>query len=283
MPSTGLTSSHRVVAGHARPADATIPGGASELVSLLLRGFALIAAGAAAIGGGLLLLRRLTQAIDASAPPAVLVAATMAGVVLVLVADRGARLVGGTAGPLTARIGMLLGMLALAVPPTHAASSWAAAGVALAATAVVCLRPVPVMGTTRPWPTLPGRRSDRTAVAVNASRPPRRRPRRLPGNLRQRYERYELSAGGDCVRGRVAIGVPAGARAAAGHLGFCPAFLETPEVEVTTSYDGVEVTVAAAEVLPWGVRVECRLAEPAEEALSIPVDILARVAGPALP
>jgi hypothetical protein len=73
--------------------------------------------------------------------------------------------------------------------------------------------------------------------------------------------------------------VPAGARAAAGHIGFCPAFAETPDVEVTTSYDGVEVTVAAAEVLPWGVRVECRLAEPAEEPLEISVDILARMAG----
>jgi hypothetical protein len=34
--------------------------------------------------------------------------------------------------------------------------------------------------------------------------------------------------------------------------------------------------VTAAEVLPWGVRVECRLAEPAEEPLEIPVDVLAK-------
>jgi hypothetical protein len=42
---------------------------------------------------------------------------------------------------------------------------------------------------------------------------------------------------------------------------------------VTTDYDGVEAVVSAAEVLPWGVRVECRLAEPAEEPLEIPVDV----------
>jgi hypothetical protein len=48
-----------------------------------------------------------------------------------------------------------------------------------------------------------------------------------------------------------------------------------PEVRVATPYDGVEATVAAAEVVPWGVRVECRLAEPAEEPIEIPVDVLA--------
>ena len=80
------------------------------------------------------------------------------------------------------------------------------------------------------------------------------------------------------MRGRLTIAVPAAAKAAAGHIGFCPAFAATPEVEVTTEYDGVEVTVMAAEVLPWGVRVECRLAEPAEEPLEIPVDLVARAA-----
>jgi len=35
--------------------------------------------------------------------------------------------------------------------------------------------------------------------------------------------------------------------------------------------------VTAAEVLPWGVRIECRLSEPAEEPLEIPVDLLATV------
>ena len=34
--------------------------------------------------------------------------------------------------------------------------------------------------------------------------------------------------------------------------------------------------VTAAEVLPWGVRIECRLSEPAEEPLEIPVDLVAK-------
>jgi hypothetical protein len=60
-----------------------------------------------------------------------------------------------------------------------------------------------------------------------------------------------------------------------GHLGFCPAFSELPEVRVETPYDGVEATVTAAEIVPWGVRIECRLAEPAEEPIVIPVLVLA--------
>ncbi len=279
MPSTGLSSSRRAVAGSARPADVAIVGvgGMDELADLLVRGSAAIAAGAAAAGGALLLLRRLSQTLD-TAPPLVMLAATMVGTLLVLVADFGQGLTGGRAGPLSARIGMLFGVLALAVPPSATLGSWTAAAIALAATLVVSLRPL--VGAAVPWPTPRGWRSTSAAASAVTSRSPRRRRRRLPGSLRQRYERYELPAGGDCVRGRLAIAIPAGARAAAGHIGFCPAFAETPEIEVTTSYDGVEVTVTAAESLPWGVRVECRLAEPAEEPLEIPVDILARVAGP---
>jgi hypothetical protein len=277
MPSTGLSSSRRAVVGGARPADVAIVGGMDDLSQLLVRGCAAIAAGTAAAGGGLLVLRRLTQAIDTAAPPLVLLAAAMAGGLLVLVSDLGSRLAGGRTGPLIARIGMLLGVLALAVPPASTIGSWAAVSVALAATLAVSLRPL--TGAVVSWPTARGWRPAAAVPSPVAARPPRRRRRRLPGSLRQRYERYELPAGGDCIRGRLAIAVPAGARAAAGHIGFCPAFAETPEVEVTTSYDGVEVTVAAAEVLPWGVRVECRLAEPAEEPLEIPVDILARASG----
>lgn len=280
MPSTGLSSSRRAVAGTARPADMAVVGGMDELSGLLVRGCAAIAAGTAAVGGGLLLLRRLTQSLD-TAPPLALLAAAMAGTLLVLVSDLGQGLTGGRTGPLSARIGMLLGVLALAVPPAATLGSWGAAGVALAATLAVSLRPLAGARVSLPRP-----RAWRSAAVVPlavTSRSPRRRRRRLPGSLRQRYERYELPTGGDRVRGRLAIAIPAGARAAAGHIGFCPAFTETPEIEVTTSYDGVEVTVTAAEVLPWGVRVECRLAEPAEEPLEIPVDILARVAARSAP
>lgn len=95
------------------------------------------------------------------------------------------------------------------------------------------------------------------------------------GSLLQRFERIVLPGGAECVRGRLCVAVPKGARSGYGHVGFCPPLASQPAVHVTTDYDGVEAVVSAAEVLPWGVRIECRLDEPAEETIEIPVDILA--------
>jgi len=95
------------------------------------------------------------------------------------------------------------------------------------------------------------------------------------GALLQRFERLALPGGSECVRGRVCVAVPKGARSGYGHVGFCPPLEAQPTVDVTTDYDGVEAMVTAAEILPWGVRIECRLDEPAEETIEIPVDIIA--------
>jgi hypothetical protein len=252
-------------------------GGLADVGEMLVRGGAAIAALTAVAGGSVLVLRRLVDAIDA-APPPLLLAAVAAVSVLVLVADLGPRSGSGRVGPILARVGLVLTTLALAVPPAPTVASWIAAGISLLATAGVVFRHPRAVS----LPALPAlhrhRRPAEPPMPHPTVRPARRRIRRLPGSLRQRLTRYDLPDGVDCVRGRLTIAVPGAAKAAAGHIGFCPAFAETPEVEVTTEYDGVEVTVTAAEVLPWGVRVECRLAEPAEEPLEIPVDIVARAA-----
>jgi hypothetical protein len=99
-----------------------------------------------------------------------------------------------------------------------------------------------------------------------------------PG-FRQRLERFQTAAEGDRAIGRVIVDVPTGSRTGHAHIGFCPPFVAMPTVEVTSDDDGIEAVVTAAEVVPWGVRVECRLSEPAEEPLAIPVDILAHYAG----
>lgn len=98
----------------------------------------------------------------------------------------------------------------------------------------------------------------------------------MPGGLRQRLERFQSTDGVDHVVGRVLVDVAAGSRTGHGHIGFCPPFAATPTVEVTSEDDGIEAVVSAAEVVPWGVRVECRLSEPAEESLAIPVHVIAR-------
>ena len=95
------------------------------------------------------------------------------------------------------------------------------------------------------------------------------------GSLLQRFERLTLPDGGECVRGRLSVVVPEGSRLGYAHVGFCPPLASQPTIDVSTDYDGVEAVVSAAEVLPWGARIECRLDEPAEETVEIPVDILA--------
>jgi hypothetical protein len=119
--------------------------------------------------------------------------------------------------------------------------------------------------------------------------PPSRTSRALPvtivralppaAGFRQRLERFQTSTEGDRAIGRVIVDVPTGSRTGHAHVGFCPPFVAMPTVEVTSDDDAIEAVVTAAEIVPWGVRVECRLSEAAEEPLAIPVDILARYPG----
>ncbi len=87
-------------------------------------------------------------------------------------------------------------------------------------------------------------------------------------------ERYELPDGTEHLRGQLIVNLPTGTRLATGHVGFCPSFQSIPTVEVATEYDALEVSVTAAEILPWGVRIECRVEEPIDEQTSVPVSII---------
>jgi len=221
----------------------------------------------AVAAGGVLFLRRLVVAFGDAAPPVALLSVAVAGVALVALADVAWRLGGPWAAVIATRAGIVLGVAAVALPlrPTtwlEGAALTLAVAIAAAAVLLAPRRAGPSV-TVRAAAVRPG-----TAVG-------RRRSRRPPGHLRQRFARYETPAGNDHVRGRIVVAIASAARTGHGHLGFCPAFEITPTVTVATDYDGVEATVAAAEVLPWGVRVEVRLTEPAEEPLEIPVDVVA--------
>jgi hypothetical protein len=239
---------------------------------------------ASCIASGITLcLRRLSGGFDSPAA-ATMLAVTAVGAALVLLVDGLAGVAAVRRGPWpwAARIGLALALAAIALPLRLATPL---DGVALVA-AVVFAGAV-IVG---PW-LAPGRpRPSRQRLAASAPKGIRASahlPTRAsevapaiaaatsaPGHLVQRIERYG-SAGADCLRGRIAVAVPQGARTAHGHVGFCPPFAQTPTVEVTTEYDGVEAIVSAAEILPWGVRIECRLDEPAEEAFEVPIDLLA--------
>lgn len=244
-----------------------------------LPGIAAAVMGGSLLGCGLVLAaRRLTGGFaDTDAGTAWLVAG--AGTVLVIAVDIASAWAAGGVGSWLARCGLLCGVAAVAVPERLTAGWSSLAAVAVAALPLV-LRPrlrgwmptdhvaaAPVVE--RPQS---HRRRRPTPPDARTNQPEGRRPR-PPGRLVQRQERYELAAGGDCLRGRVLLSIAAGGKTANAHVGFCPAFARTPSVRVETDYDGVEAVVSAAEVLPWGVRVECRLAEPADEPLEIPVDV----------
>lgn len=235
---------------------------------------AVVAGAAAAAAGCVLALRRLGGGFGpADTGLAWLVAA--GGMVLVAVADAAARFGAGRTGPLAARAGMLLGTAAVTLPPRP--DGWTAL-TALVATAVVAGLPMPRMAAGRSPTPAPAPRSRSRRPAPADARPRGPRQPDVPGRLMQRLERYEAADGRDCLRGRVCLAVAAGSRTTHAHVGFCPAFAATPAVTVSTEYDGVEAVVTATEVLPWGVRIECRLSEPADEDLEIPVDVAVQAA-----
>jgi hypothetical protein len=130
----------------------------------------------------------------------------------------------------------------------------------------------PLIATAIDRPELPVPAHDPESTAVAAVEPPP-----AGGVLQQRFERYLLpDERVECLRGTLHLTVVAGSRLATGHVGFCPPFHQIPFVEAGTRCEEVEATILAAEVLPWGTRIECRLDEPADETILIPIDFLAR-------
>jgi len=267
----------------------------SSLVAML--------AGAMAVGcGAVLVVRRFAGAIAAPGPEAVL-AVCGAGLLLVAAGDRATRCTAArAAGPLMScwppvltRFGLLLAVAAVCLPlrmtsAVDALSTLAACVVSLVAVGLgpVADRMGGRLGLGRRAGTHGRRAVSPDAMPVTAATPMTVSSQSMAqpgmqenatvapaGALLQRFERVVLPGGAECVRGRVCVAVPKGARSGYGHVGFCPPLASQPTVDVTTDYDGVEAVVTAAEVLPWGVRIECRLDEPAEETIDIPVDIIA--------
>ena len=264
----------------------------------LLAAAAVAVALAVAAAGATLLGRRLAGGFAAVPTAAVPWAIAATGIPLVFVVQAAARLGGERWPDWLARLGLAAG--AVAVAPLVAPPAWPGRILGLAGTAVtllVALRPAggwrasrlaglrPSRRRQEPQPWVTERRGlaaepEVAAVAGRSAAAGVEQPLGSawvapPGGFRQRLERYETAAGEDCIRGEVMLPIAAGSRTGHAHVGFCPSFATLPAVEVITDCDFVEAEVTAAEVLPWGVRVECRLSEPAEEPLAIPVAIRA--------
>ena len=294
-------------AGTAEPVDGLTVVAAAFLPQLL--SLVAMLTGAMAVGcGAVLVLRRFAGAIAAPPGPEAVLAVCGTGLLLVAAGDMATRFSTARAArpamswlpAVLTRLGLLMAVAAVCLPlrmtsTVDALTTLAAFVVSLVA---VGLGPVAdrvggglVLGrrtAAHRRPVVPTA-STSTAITPPSVAVPMAVPSRPiaqsglqdgalatpAGNLLQRFERIVLPGGAECVRGRLCVAVPKGARSGYGHVGFCPPLASQPAVHVTTDYDGVEAVVSAAEVLPWGVRIECRLDEPAEETIEIPVDILA--------
>lgn len=271
--------------------------------------------GAMAVGcGAVLVLRRFAGGITIAPGAAAVLVACGAGLLLVVVGDLATRSsavrASDTAGPwlpaVLTRLGLLMAVAAVSLPlrttsPLDALTTIAALVLSLAVMVSEVIVRLPIAGLIR-GRLFEGRSTaaSRGQATAHAAALPAAVPKAVPlppmhhrpvnqsrceealmaaspvGSLIQRFERLALPDGSECVCGRLSVVVPEGSRLGYAHVGFCPPLASQPTVDVSTDYDGVEAVVSAAEVLPWGARIECRLDEPAEETVEIPVDILAK-------
>jgi hypothetical protein len=257
------------------------PAWGNAVVERLLVSAAGAAAGWLAVACGVMLLARRLSGGVTTAPGAVaLVAVCVVGGLLVAVGDLASRHRSGRVA-FTARVGFVMAALATALPLPYGSTTAAVMAVATVAFSVTLL----VQPWAGPWLGIPPwtaalppplEHAVQPGIAIEMEPPcPALIPAADDEHLLQQQERFTRADGTECVRGRLFLAVPSGVRAASGHVGFCPPFSTIPSVAVTTAYDEMEVIVVAAEVLPWGVRVECRLDEPADEPFEIPIEIIA--------
>ncbi len=292
------TRAVQAAAGRGLP---TVSWALGSLAPVALAAGALLPGVLALAFGGVIAMRRLVGAAPVPPGPAAVLLSCAVGMVLVWLSDLATRAGGGsrsTAAPaaLVSRLGLLVSLAAVAIPPRWSPAGEGAALVVAAACATMTLlrgmtaRPPHRPRHSRPPPSATPLRSHHAAPPASfamegspldaapgiTSEPADDGMPTGGGSLTQRFERFALPDGGECVRGRLHVLVPAGSRVGAGHVGFCPPLAVIPAIQVATDYDAVEAIVTAAEVLPWGARIECRLDEPAEQAIAIPVDLSAR-------
>jgi len=265
---------------------------------------AMLAGGMAVSCGAVLALRRLAGAIAAPPGPEAVLAVCATGLVLVAAGDMATRsTVARAASPtmswlsaVLTRFGLLMAVAAVSLPlrMTSAVDTLTTVAAFVVSLVAVGLAPIADRVGGRGFLRRPAEARHASAAPTPAVFPARASPMAVPslftaqptfqegamvppaGSMIQRFERLALPDGGECVCGRLSVVVPAGSRTGYAHVGFCPPLASQPTVDVTSDYDGVEAIVSAAEVLPWGARIECRLDEPAEETVEIPVDILAK-------
>ena len=127
----------------------------------------------------------------------------------------------------------------------------------------------------------------RHSISLPVPRPPSRAPTPrarlsldpdvavLSEDVTQQLTRSQAADGVEELSGWLRTAFAAGQRTGSLHVAFCPPFAVTPELEVE-QLDGPEARIKTAQLLPYGARLDLKLAAAAEEPTSVLLQFSAR-------
>ena len=98
----------------------------------------------------------------------------------------------------------------------------------------------------------------------------------LPASgITQQLTRSSTVEGGDVLCGTLRLDFSPGQRTGNLHVAFCPPFAVTPEMTAVQA-DGPQARIKIAQLLPYGVRLEVKLAAAIDRSAAVVVQITAR-------
>jgi hypothetical protein len=116
---------------------------------------------------------------------------------------------------------------------------------------------------------IPSRHSSSAATPANIGEPIEE-----AGTLLQQLHRSRAADGRETILGTIVAEFAPGERMATLHVAFCPPFEILPQVEAEIA-DGPDASVKVAQVLHNGARLDVRLVQPAIEATTVSLEIVA--------
>lgn len=99
-----------------------------------------------------------------------------------------------------------------------------------------------------------------------------------PQEVLQQLTRSQAADGSEQLAGWLRMAFAAGQRTGSLHVAFCPPFAKTPELTVE-QLDGPDARVKTAQLLPYGVRLDLKLAAPSDAPASVLLQFSARSEG----
>jgi hypothetical protein len=101
-------------------------------------------------------------------------------------------------------------------------------------------------------------------------------------SVRLQLVRRRDAAGLDELRGWAMVELAAGQRTAMLHVAFCPTFTATPAIQARQA-SGPTARVKAAQILPWGARIEVKLSEAVQSPCAARIEFQATCPPPTQP